>query len=594
MTINRKKEKEKGTLNETMSPTNDDDDDDDDESVFIHLILTGASGYLGQHLLAHWIETGLPQYYRKKTNKNHVHITALYNTFDGFPDAVKQFQDNLLSGGRDGNAEILDVTVHVQAMDISDPDKNNAFEILMDRITALPQTTTNDDDDDDNDGALQNSSTSSTTTTTCVIVIHTAAISSPKYCEDHPKQAYTDNVPTHFLERIIMMGQNESSSSSSPSSTPLTPVAATTNKQHKLVPSIIALSTDQVYDGKAKTFIMDNNDDTTPATGNWYKEEEEYAVNPVNVYGQTKLELEQYLIKKSLALSTRNSNSNLFFALRSSIIFGPNLVPILSSSTSSASSASSTSSTSSSSSAAAAAVATPATATPLTSSSTKKRTKTVHTTFLDFVRSRGQQNLATTYYTNEYRTVIRVDDIQNIINDIITKHIIPTTVATSIVDTTSNYDNSSTSTSTSTSSMLMISSPPPVVFNMGGPYRVNRMDLAEAVFRYYGYDTQLLVPTEQTSSLSPKDISMDSSLLLHYGFGNKKMTTMIKSLTKKANSSSNNNSTCSRDDGKGVHKNKEEEENMDHDHKNNNNNSKKSKLSKQEEYLDKLVRYVFS
>ena len=583
MTINRKKEKEKGTLNETMSgdnsrPTND-DDDDDDESVFIHLILTGASGYLGQHLLAHWIETGLPQYYRKKTN--HVHITALYNTFDGFPDAVKQFQDNLLSGGRDGNAGILDVTVHVQAMDISDPDKNNAFEILMDRITALPQTTTNDDDDDDNDGALQNSSTSSTTTTTttCVIVIHTAAISSPKYCEDHPKQAYTDNVPTHFLDRIMMMGETESSLSSS-SSTTLTPVAAaTTNKQHKLVPSIIALSTDQVYDGKAKTFIMDNTDDTTPATGNWYKEEEQDAVNPVNVYGQTKLELEQYLIKKSSALST--TNSNLFFALRSSIIFGPNLVPILSSSTSS---------TSSSAAAATTTAKTTTTTKPLTSSSAKKRTKTVHTTFLDFVRSRGQQNLATTYYTNEYRTIIRVDDIQKIINDIITKHIIPTTMATSIVDTTSNYDNSSTSTS----SMLMISSPPPVVFNMGGPYRVNRMDLAEAVFRYYGYDTQLLVPTEQTSSLSPKDISMDSSLLLHYGFGNKKITTMIKSLTKKANSSSNNNSTCSRDDGKGVHKDKEEEENMDHDHKNNNNNSKKSKLSKQEEYLDKLVRYVFS
>lgn len=43
--------------------------------------------------------------------------------------------------------------------------------------------------------------------------------------------------------------------------------------------------------------------------------------------------------------------------------------------------------------------------------------------------------------------------------------------------------------------------------------RVNRMDMARAVFDRFGYDHKLLLEAEQTSPTSPLDISMDSSLL---------------------------------------------------------------------------------
>jgi hypothetical protein len=56
-----------------------------------------------------------------------------------------------------------------------------------------------------------------------------------------------------------------------------------------------------------------------------------------------------------------------------------------------------------------------------------------------------------------------------------------------------------------------------VVYNMGGPVRVNRMELAGAVFDKFGYDRSLLVKAEQTSPMSPLDISMDSSLLFEEG-----------------------------------------------------------------------------
>ena len=56
-----------------------------------------------------------------------------------------------------------------------------------------------------------------------------------------------------------------------------------------------------------------------------------------------------------------------------------------------------------------------------------------------------------------------------------------------------------------------------MVYNLGGPVRVNRMELAGAVFDKFGYDRSLLLNAEQTSPLSPLDISMDSSLLLEEG-----------------------------------------------------------------------------
>lgn len=57
------------------------------------------------------------------------------------------------------------------------------------------------------------------------------------------------------------------------------------------------------------------------------------------------------------------------------------------------------------------------------------------------------------------------------------------------------------------------------VFNMGGPERLNRVQMAEAVAMYRGYDRGCIVPSSsrelvaQRGYLSPADISMDSSKL---------------------------------------------------------------------------------
>ena len=51
------------------------------------------------------------------------------------------------------------------------------------------------------------------------------------------------------------------------------------------------------------------------------------------------------------------------------------------------------------------------------------------------------------------------------------------------------------------------------MYNIGGPVRVNRLELTRAVFDKFGYDTSLPIEAEQTSTMSPLDISMDSSLL---------------------------------------------------------------------------------
>jgi len=216
--------------------------------------------------------------------------------------------------------------------------------------------------------------------------------------------------------------------------------------------SIIALSTDQVYDGN----ILQGKD-----SSRLYKEDEKEGLNPVNVYGQTKLEMEEYLLEKHKQIQQNSFSSSvhsslLLFALRSSIMLGPS-API--------------------------------------------QPNGVHGTFLDFVKSRGEQKQETTFFINEYRSVIRVDHVIQIIDDIITKRILPQHLHNNI-DTTNDIRM-------------------PIVFNMGGPIRVNRMDMAKAVFKRFGYDYNLLLPTRQTSAISPLDISMESSLLQKYGFGGK-------------------------------------------------------------------------
>lgn len=312
----------------------------------VHIILTGASGYLGQHLLSDWIQNGLTD-----IGDSQFKITALYNKSETFPKALKAFQENqpchpTISG------------VVPSSLDLTNPSESDIDSLLQ------PQSFT--------------------------MLVHAAALSSPRVCQANPETARAVNVPTKFLDALLL----------------------------KASACIVALSTDQVYDGKQ-------------VSGSYYKEDEKEGLQPVNVYGQTKLELEAYLSKQQ--------NQSRMVALRSSIILGPK-API--------------------------------------------DPDGAHGTFLDFCQSRGKDDEATTFFTNEYRSVVRVDTVIQTVNGVLSKMA---------------SDSSELSS---------------VVYNMGGPFRVNRMEMATAVFRKFGYDSSLLIEAEQSSSMSPLDISMDSSLLI--------------------------------------------------------------------------------
>ena len=158
-------------------------------------------------------------------------------------------------------------------------------------------------------------------------------------------------------------------------------------------------------------------------------EEDKDKPNPVNVYGKTKQAMEEYLQRHS---------PNHFVALRSSIIVGPK-API-------------------------------------------HKVDTVHDTFLHFCESRREQE--TTYFTNEYRTVVHVRHVVSIMRWLVQQH----------------WDGPN-------------SSPIAGIYNMGGPVRVNRQDMAREVFRYFQSDDKYVIAATQTSLTSPLDISMNSAKL---------------------------------------------------------------------------------
>jgi dTDP-4-dehydrorhamnose reductase len=286
-----------------------------------------------------------------------VNILALYNRLEGFPESVQ------------ATACSENVKVTVKSIDLTDA------EAMKDLGTSLQDDTI-----------------------TATVVVHTAAMSSPRLCQQDPDKARAINVPTHFFEAVANY-------------------------------PMIALSTDQVYDGKQ-----------TSGSLSLYKESEQDALKPANAYGQSKLDMEQYLIQQR-----REHGSVPLFLLRSSIILGP-----------------------------------PA---PFGGA---------HSTFFDFCQSQGAKQEATTFFTNEYRTVVSTKYVVQVIVDMIL-------YCMARPDVNAN------------------SKPP--VYNMGGPFRVNRWDMAKAVFDHFQYDPKLVLEAEQTSSESPLDISMDSSLLQQMGFG---------------------------------------------------------------------------
>lgn len=108
------------------------------------------------------------------------------------------------------------------------------------------------------------------------VVINCAAISIPRLCESDPSNAMAINVPHALVQWLSSLAGTDP-------------------------PLLIHLSTDQVYEG----------------TKSFYKEDDE--AKPVNVYGRSKLEAEQFIMK----------NWPNYAILRSSIIYGPqSIVPV--------------------------------------------------------------------------------------------------------------------------------------------------------------------------------------------------------------------------------------------------------------------------
>ena len=234
----------------------------------IHILVTGASGYLGQHVLQKLLTTPPPDgvFYQ---------ITALcYSKSDMLRDALEKV---LL-------AERIKA-VRVESVDLSDADSVKKL--------LFSQWVTDDDD-------LQPK---------VDICLHLAAMSSPRACEQTPNIAKQVNIPVPFFE--LLKQQNA---------------------------KLIALSTDQVFDG------------TLSSVGGQCYDEHSVA-KPCNIYGQTKLDMEQYL----------QTNYKDSIILRSSIILGPKAPYI------------------------------PA-----------------HDTFLHFIAGRDEP---TTYFTNEIRSVVSTQHV---------------------------------------------------------------------------------------------------------------------------------------------------------------------------------------
>lgn len=282
------------------------------------ILLTGASGYLGQHLLWYWMNEGL------STGSERVTVVAVYNQSESFSRAIQNTESKV---------QVLPV-----ACNLTNPSS----------VDSLFHGYSFD------------------------VCIHTAAVSSPAICQQDPEKARKVNAPEYFIEKL------------------------------KSVDQVVALSTDQVFDG----------------TSNIPYQEDVDAPNPLNVYGQTKLAMEELLKQHPHCI-----------ILRSSIILGPK-VPF----------------------------------------------GGAHDTFLHFCATRQGQETA--FFTNEYRSVVSVRHVCHVLDFFIT--------------------NAPTCSK---------------IFHMGGPWRVNRLQLAQAVFDYMGFDSSVLIPAKQTAPTVPLDITMNSSRL---------------------------------------------------------------------------------
>lgn len=217
------------------------------------LILTGASGFVGQHVLSRLMQ------------RKSLEIHALCRDIETFSAAVS-------AAPREATT-----TVTVSSLDLTDQEAIDKW------ITEHPNLD---------------------------ICLHLAAMSNPRACEETPQVAMACNNPTKWFHSLSSRG----------------------------IP-IVALSTDQVYDGTKGSLYVETDD-----------------TNPVNVYGKSKVAMEEYVQQQPTKC----------VSLRSSIVLGPH-APF----------------------------------------------GNAHSTFLHFCETRNKQE--TIFYTDECRTVISVDDVVNVL-----------------------------------------------------------------------------------------------------------------------------------------------------------------------------------
>lgn len=330
------------------------------------ILITGSSGYVGQHLIATLIRQGIA---------NSHHQFELYCAYNSLPTFERDLDELCQSSGLHPSI----VKVNAFALDFQS-DIASAIEAVC------------------AGGSID-------------VIIHLAALSSPFYCQGHPEEAWAINVPIGLL---------------------------------KLGAPIVYMSTDQVYQGVRQFYV--EGDDTLP----------------VNLYGRTKLAFERVLnsskidpllseeelgdstIPDSLSPShlqslTPHASSVI---LRSSLILGG--------------------------------------PTPFTNGCKKGS----FPSFLQFVEGRLKSSTPTDYFTNEYRSMVHIEDVLRAL----------------LHFTQQAISDSGRKTAVRT-------------YNLGGSERVNRYDLATKMASHLKLDNSCVSgverPEEGGGVPSPPDISMN-------------------------------------------------------------------------------------
>ncbi|MCD7472118.1 hypothetical protein HAX54_013058 [Datura stramonium] len=218
------------------------------------------------------------------------------------------------------------------------------------------------------------------------VVVNCAALSVPRACELDPTAAMAINVPSALVKWLSSFSNGGT--------------------------LLIHLSTDQVYEG----------------TKSFYKEDDETL--PVNVYGRSKVEAEQFI----------SANYSNFAILRSSIIYGPQTVSPV--------------------------------------------PKSLPVQWMDSVLANGE---AKDFFHDEFRCPVYVKDLVTIVR-------------------------------TLTNRWISEGEPMQLLLNVGGPDRVSRVQMAEAVAHIRGYNLSLIKSVSSSTVnrgvKSPADISMDITRLI--------------------------------------------------------------------------------